>query len=64
MKNFEIDFSKLVGIITDRAPPIVGKNNGFVNRFWMLFKVKMFWQGIASFIRKICVQQYWILVKS
>ena len=33
MKKFEIDTSKLVGITTDAAPSMVGKNNGFVKRF-------------------------------
>ena len=33
MKKFEIDTSKLVGITTDGAPSMVGKNNGFVKRF-------------------------------
>uniref|UniRef100_H2ZD91 Uncharacterized protein n=1 Tax=Ciona savignyi TaxID=51511 RepID=H2ZD91_CIOSA len=33
MNKFEIDSSKLVGITTDGAPSMVGKNNGFVKRF-------------------------------
>ena len=33
MKKFEIDTSKLVGITTNGAPSMVGKNNGFVKRF-------------------------------
>ena len=33
MKKFEIDTSKLVGITTDGAPSMVGKNNGFAKRF-------------------------------
>ena len=32
MNKFEIDSSKLVGITTDGAPSMVGKNNGFVKR--------------------------------
>ena len=33
MKKFEIDSSKLVGITTNGAPSMVGKNNEFVKRF-------------------------------
>ena len=33
MNKFEIDSSKLVGITTEGAPPMVGKSNGFVKRF-------------------------------
>ena len=34
MKKLEIDSSELFGITTDGAPSMVGKNNGFVKRFW------------------------------
>ena len=33
MNKFEIDSSKLIGVTTDGAPSMVGKNNGFVKRF-------------------------------
>ena len=33
INKFEIDSFKLVGITTDGAPSMVGKNNGFVKRF-------------------------------
>ena len=33
MNKFEIDSSKLVGITTDGAPSVVGKNSEFVKRF-------------------------------
>ena len=33
IKKFEIDSSKLVGITTNGAPSMVGKNNKFVKRF-------------------------------
>ena len=42
MKKFEMDFCKLVGITTDGAPSMMGKNNGFVKRFFGCY-CKMFW---------------------
>ena len=40
MNKFEIDSSKLVGITTDGAPSMVGKNNGFVKRFLDVIQTK------------------------
>ena len=40
MNKFEIDSSKLVGITTDGAASMVGKNNGFVKRFLDVIQTK------------------------
>ena len=49
---YELDFNKLVGITTDGAPSMIGKNEGFLGHVFKNFKLKNFVAAIHCFVHQ------------